>query len=324
MKKDLSLFLMGAVVVVSCGLAWSQTTQPVVPETAAPTTQKATDVVATVGEEKLTRGELDSIKKYLAPKAPPEQEQRLIEFWKLSTALANQAKKSGIENDPDVQPVLKMLSKKFIGDLYVRSKQMNAEVTDAEIKEYYEANKERPEFHEGAYVTGKVIATEKREAIDAIKKELTDGKDFDALVEANKESTTKITGLSSPVLDNVLTTLLNDTLGQPITGAMTMVNVNEVIGPRFLPNNKGFVLFKITEKKPGELIPLAQKEEQIRSMLQNQKQMKVGQEIMQQAEKEAGIVREAPPMMGGPGQAPPAGGRPMPAPAPQKAPPAAK
>ena len=322
MKKSFSLYLMGAVVVLSCGLSRSQTTQPAAEiQMTAPTTQQASDVVATIGDEKLTRGELDSIKKFLAPKAPPEQEQRLIEFWKLSTALANQAKKSGIENDPDVQPVLKMLSKKFLGDLYVRNKQMSVVVTDEDVKKYYEENKAQPQFHEGAYITAKVIATEKREEIDAIKKQLTEGKDFDQLFEANKETTQKITGLSDPAFKNVLSATLVGPLGQPIAGAMAMVAENEVIGPRFLPDNKGFVLFKITERKPGELIPLEKMKEQIHGMLLNQKQMQIGQELMQQAEKEAGIVRQAPPMMGGPGRTPPAGARPMP---PQSTQPAGK
>jgi peptidyl-prolyl cis-trans isomerase C len=316
MKKDFCFYLMGAVLVMASGLAWSQATPPVVPQTTQPTTQKATDVIATVGDQKLTRGEFDMIKKVLAPQLPADQEARLVEFWKMSTVLGNEARKSGIEKKEDVQPTLKLLWNKTLGDLYVQSQMANVTVTDEEIKAYYEANKERPEFHEGAYITGKIIASDKREDIDAIKKELTEGKDFDKLFEANIEKTKKVTGLSDPAINNVLSTQLASNLGQPIAGAMAMVTVNEVIGPRFMPDNKGFVLFKVTERKPGAMIPVEKMSEQIRGFLLSDKKMKINQEIRQKVEKEAGIQRQMPPM--GPGAGP------RPAPAPQATQPAAK
>jgi peptidyl-prolyl cis-trans isomerase C len=291
---------MGSVVVLASSAVWSQV-QVQAPTTAPATTQKATDVVAQVGDQKLTRGELDLIKKYLAPKMPAEQEPRLIEFWKFNAALSNQARKNGFDQNPELEPAKKMMTNQFLGQLYMRSKATNVEVTDQEVKDYYEANKSQPSFQDGAYVTAKFIATAKREEIDAIKKQLTDNAaDFDKVFEANKETTKKVTGMSDPAISNVLSTTLVDSLGQPVAGALTMVAVDQVIGPRMLPNNKGFILFKISERKPGQVIPLEKKAEEIRSMLMNQKQMKTSQEIQEQAEKEAGIVRQNQPMMGGP------------------------
>jgi hypothetical protein len=316
MKRDFSLYLMGTVVVLASGLAWSQTTQPVVPQAAPQTTQKATDVVATLGDKKLTRGELDTIKKYLAPNMPADQEKRLIEAWKMVTALSNEARKSGIEQNPEFQPLLNLFKNQALSDLYMRVAVANIKISDDDVKAYYEAHKDEPQFHEGFYITGKVIATEKREESDAIKKELTEGKDFDKLFEANLEKTKKVTGLSDPAIKNVLSTQLAANLGQPIAGAMTMVTLNEAIGPRFLPDNKGFVIFKVTERKPGALIPLDKMSDQIRQMLQQQKQMTARQEIIQKAEKEAGIERQMPQM--GPGAGP------RPAPAPQTSKPAVK
>ncbi len=306
MKKSFNLYLMSMVIALSCGLSWSQTTQPAEIQAAEPKAQEASDVVATVGDEKLTRGDLDLIKKYLAPGLPPEQEQRIIDAWKMTMVLANQARKSGLEDNPELKPVMTFMKNQTLANLYMSNKRNSVTVTDEDVKAYYEANKEQPQFHEGAYITAKVIATEKREEIDAIRKQLTEGKDFDELVEANKETTQKITGLSDPSIENVLSTTLADNLGQPIAGAMTMVNVNELIGPRIMPDNKGFVLFKITERKPGELIPLEKMKDQIHSMLLNQKQMQATRDAMQEAEKEAGVVREAPPTMRGPGRTPPA------------------
>jgi hypothetical protein len=260
----------------------------------APTTQpqSPSTVVASLDGHQLTRGELESLKKYLAPGAPVEQEQKLIDFWKLSTAMADQARQAKLESDPEALLVLNLLRNKFMGDLLVRREQMNVTVSDDEVKANYDANQDNPAFRQGVFLTAQIIASEKREDIAAIKQELVEGKDFDQVFEAHKDQTAKLLGLSDPSIVNVSSTILTENLGQTVVSAMNMVPEGEVVGPR--KATTAWVLFKVTERKPGDLVPFEKVQEEIRAKLLREKQMQAGKDIVQKAQEAAGIAPKMP------------------------------
>lgn len=271
--------------------AWGQAAEPTQAEPAAKTpTSAPSDVVATMDGKKLTYGQLQAFKKYFAPFGA--EDSRIIDFWKVNTALAEEARKANIENDPEAQSVIAMLKEQLLGSIYVRQKQLNATVTDEEVKEYYEKNQNDRQFREGEFISAQVIVVPTKEDADKIKKELVEGKDFAKLVEENAEQTKKATKLESPEVKDQQVTELSKTLGPAVAYSMSSLPLNEVQGPR--QTTSGWALFKVTDRRPGKLIPFEKVKEDIRRNLLMRKQSTVRSEVYAEAEKKAGIKREAP------------------------------
>ncbi|MFA5865622.1 MAG: peptidyl-prolyl cis-trans isomerase [Phycisphaerae bacterium] len=268
-----------------------------------PTTSAPSTVMATMGNKKLTYGELQSFKKFFAPGA---EDERMISIWKVNTALAEKARKEKIDRDPEIKGIFGMACDQILVNMMMRKKQLDATVTDAEVKEYCEKNKDNPEFREPALITAKIIAAESKEEADKIKKQLVEGTDFDKLSEKYRSQTLKATGLSDIEIKKMAVNNLVQTLGMAAYG-MNGANLNEVIGPR--QATKGWVLFKVTARSLGNPIPLEKLTPDIRSQLLSAKQRAVQQEIIKEGEKIAGVTLQLTPPRGGMG---PRGMRPMP------------
>jgi len=301
MTKQKSIFVSLTIAAVSvmwiAGIACAQATaekEKAAVTTAPATTTAPSTVVATIGDRKLTYGDLQDIKKFFGATTVPDKE--IINSWKRFTAQGLMAQESGMEKDPVTKVPFQMMLDKMKGDLYVRYRMMSIKVSDADVKKYYDEHKNEPEFHKGQFITARLIATAKEDEIKNIKKQLTEGADFNKLVEANAAETNKITGMSTPDIKGVATEQLAGSLGQPIASTMTVVQLNEVIGPRQLMGNKGWILFKVTERKLGDLIPFDQVKERINNQVLRQKQMDLYRTIMDEVQKKSGVTPE-PPMM---------------------------
>ncbi len=273
------------------------------PVTKATTTAPST-VIATVGDAKLTYGELQAFKKFFAPRGT--EDERLITFWKFNAALARMAQQDNMQKDPDAEAVIKIASDQVLGSVYIRYKQLEAAVTDQEVQEYYKQNDR--EFRENAFVTAKMIAAEKREQADQIKKQLVEGANFDKLVADNRAQTLKTTGLSDVEIKDAATDQLIKPLGPSVAYSMGRVTLNEINGPRQIPN--GWIIFKVTDRKPGKLIPLQKVEKDIREQLNRRKQIQVRTDIVAKAEKMAGVKLESQGGPARPGMVRPGTGRP--------------
>jgi hypothetical protein len=277
-----------AIMVVLGSQAYGQpaATSPA-PTATKPAAQSPDTVVATIGENKLTRGEVDIIKKFFAPNAPVEAEEQLINAWKIMTVLEQEAQKAKVLDDPDAKVVLKFLEKQNMGRIYMQLQQIKVTVSDEEVKKYYDENSDKPEFRKGFFISAKVIAAPNKEEIDKMKGQIAQGKNFDELFDANKEKTKELTGLSDAEIKNVASNLLVGNLGQGVVSAMNYVQINEVIGPRNF--TKGWLLFKVSERKPGELIPFDEVKERIHGQLLREKQMKINRELIEKAQEIAGV-----------------------------------
>jgi hypothetical protein len=110
------------------------------------TTTAPSTVIATVGNTKLTYGELQAFKKFFAPMGA--EEERLINFWKLNAALAEKARKENIDKNPEAQAVMQIAWDQVMGSIYIRYKQLQVSITDQEVKEYYNQHQNDREFRE--------------------------------------------------------------------------------------------------------------------------------------------------------------------------------
>jgi len=255
----------------------------------APTTAPSA-VIASVGSRKLTYGEFQAFKKFFAPTGG--EDERIITIWKLNAALAEMADAEKFQKDPEAKAVLTIAQDQVLGSVFLRYKQLNATVTDEDVRNYYNQHQNDRELRESDFVTATLIAAEKREQADQIKKKIVDGANFDKLAEEYRQQTLKITGLSDIVIKNIATDQLFKPLGPSVALSMSRATLNEVNGPRQTPS--GWLLFKVTARTQGKLVPLEKVEKNIREVLARQKQFQVRSDLIQQAEKMAGVKLEAP------------------------------
>jgi len=252
------------------------------------TTTAPSTVMAKVGERQLTYGDLEAMKKYLA--GPNVEDARLIQMWKFRAALANLADREKFTQDPEAQAALRILRDQMIVSMFMQNKQKNVTVTDQEIKDHYAKNQDRREYREPESVSVRLLAVEKKEKADEIKKQLVGGAKFDALRSEYRDGTLKITGLSDTEMKNVSVVHLSRSLG-PVAWAMTRAELNEVIGPRQV--NQGWAFFQVTERKPGKPQPLERILPTIKAELMQKKQMEIQKAMVQAAEKESGVSLES-------------------------------
>lgn len=278
----LSYFVLTSCVVFTCvtRAGGQPTTQP----TTAPSV-----VAAEIRGETVTWGEVRAIKKLLLPN---RSDKRIINYWKLSTILADEFRKSGLLDDPEAKQAAKLLEKKLMADVYVLMTRLRATVTDEDARAYYDGKSQGRQFREPGIVTIKVIATKERENLDKIKARLVGGEDFDAVMNEHAETTLQVTGLSAVVIKDTSPNVLRPKFGAQAY-ALSGARLNEPVGPRRIPN--GFMIFKVVSREMGQLKPFEQVREQIKRQLLKNKRKSVVTKLIRAAEKEAGIERKPPP-----------------------------
>ncbi len=275
------VLLVISIVIVCVGLA-IQADNAFAAAASQPTASQGA-IVAKVGNKMLTKRDLEFIKKTFMPRIDSK---RIIYLWKVNAVLAEQAKKSGMLKNPEINSILSLARDEILATLYVKEKQKDVTVTDKEAKDYYEAHKQ--EFHSFPYVSAKIIAVEDKEEADKIKDSLVKGADFDKLVEKYKSQTLKLTGLSDVYIKNMSAKVLMKIFGPPL--GYTMANIRDfkqTIGPRRFA--KGWLIFKVTNRKEGEIIPYEKIASRLKSQLKNRKLREIRQKLIRQAEKIAGV-----------------------------------
>jgi len=283
------------VLIVCACVAQPKSTQP--GSSTQPTTAPGT-VVAEVAGKKLTYGQLQAFKKYFANPRMPDQP--VIDQWKVSTVMAAEAIKEGLDKDPEIKAALEVLNNRLLSMMLFRWRQLNATVSDQEAREHYDrVSKTSSRYRHPAIVSVKLIVAKEREQLEAIKKRLVAGEDFDEIVNEYRDQTRQLTGLSDVAIKDVPRDHLRAVLGLQAT-VLEHVKLNEPIGPRRISKGN-WAIFKVTDRKPGQLKPFSEVRDQIKTDLLRDKRRKLGRELEQWAYKQAGVEmkkRRMPPRPG--------------------------
>ena len=160
-------------------------------------TKKASDaVVAVVGSEKITEGDLDEMLALMSPPERrayegPEGRKTLLAILIENKVLLAEAKRLKLEKDPSVARDLEDARMRILASNYFnRYIAANLGVPDEQVKAYYDAHKE--EFLVPARVTLRHILVATPEAGDAVLKRLAAGESFAAVAaDATQDEYTK-------------------------------------------------------------------------------------------------------------------------------------
>jgi hypothetical protein len=255
--------------------------------TPTPTPAPST-VMATVDNKTLTYGDIQTFRKFFTRQSMAMDDDRLVNLWKINTYLADKAHKEKIDSDPELKTILEWIDSQILTNVLITKRQLGNPVTDEEIKEYYDKHKNERQYREGEIVTGKLIAVEKQDEANKIKADLVKGANFDKTVEQYTDQTKKTIGLSTPEIKAMPRDQLAKVVGYPIAFRMATSNLNEVIGPQ--QGVKGWILFKVTARQPGNAIPLEKVKSDIQQILQRTKTQSVQKELIEEAEKATGAT----------------------------------
>jgi hypothetical protein len=95
----------------------------------------------------VTRAEFERIKNALAPEAPESANRQIAQGYAQALVVNNEALKEGVQNDPGAEEVFKYARMRAMQQLLARRVQQNASnISDDEIKKYFEQN--RKQFEE--------------------------------------------------------------------------------------------------------------------------------------------------------------------------------
>lgn len=140
------------------------------------------EVLAEVGRYKLYKEEVESIiqkdpqiKEILAqyPEARGQVYNAIVERWLMFSILSLAAKDEGFDKLPEIQKELDELTRNFLAKKYLEAKLKKIEITEPEVREYYEKNKTKYVIPEGVelkhiliYVSNKASKEEEEKALN--------------------------------------------------------------------------------------------------------------------------------------------------------------
>jgi EpsD family peptidyl-prolyl cis-trans isomerase len=141
-------------------------------------TLTASEVLATVNGHKITTEDVNAFLRQIRPNQPityemlpPETRQDVINGVIEMELLAEEARKAGLEKDPEFQKELARAKKRLLINRYVKKQMDSTVVSDSEAKEYYQKHPEKFTVPEQVRARHILVKEEKkaREIIEALK-----------------------------------------------------------------------------------------------------------------------------------------------------------
>ena len=242
---------------------------PAASQAGAPSPSSATanggKVVAEIGNEKITLGEVDEMMKTV-----PEQYQAvalahkdmLLDSMINQRLLYAQASKMNFDKDPDVQKQLDDTRKEILIKAYLKKEiEDTVKVTDDDAKKYYEANKDKFKEPEKIKVSHILVDSE-AEAKDILAK-LKGGADFAALAKEKSKDPSKDKGGELGFLSKGQTV----PEFEQVAFALQPGQISDVVKTQF-----GYHIIKVTEKQPEKVIAYDDIKDRLKQMLLSDKQ----------------------------------------------------
>lgn len=168
------------------------------------TLAKDSDVVAKIGEKKITVADFERILGYVDTdrqklfEQNPQLKETLLNQIVQSTVISDLARKKGFDNRTDVKEQLKIVTDNFLANEYLKREIANKiTVSESEMKSYYEAHKDEfkiPEMVKASHILVRMDASSSeddrkkaREKAENILKKIKSGENFAKLASEMSE-----------------------------------------------------------------------------------------------------------------------------------------
>ena len=240
------------------------------------------DVVAKVDDKIIT---LNDFNQYWGA-IPEEYREQLnkkdiLDQIIMQTLLIQKADEIGLEEDPEVNFQIKNATEQILIQSLIEKEIIEkTDLTDDEIRSYYEENKETFWNEEEVHAFNILTETEE-EAIDVINK-LNEGRDFSSLAK-------EVSIASSAPYGGDLGLIGKGFLITEIEEELFTLNPGEI--SKIISTDKGFHIFKVIEKNPPHYTELDEIKEVIKQQLLPQKQQLAFDQYLKDIESNATIEK---------------------------------
>lgn len=244
--------------------------------------EKGNLVVAVVGDTKITKTDLNERIARL-----PERYQNIVNMRKdeflqdvvNDTLVYQEALRKGVHKDPDLLKILDQAKKKIIIAKFLKDNVAGTVVvTDEEVEDYYNANKDKYNTAEIMRVSHILLPT--KEEAEAILAQLNDGAEFDALARAKSVDPTAQKGGDIGYFPK----------GQLIPEfekTCAALEVGQTSG--VVKTKLGYHIIKLTDRRPPQPRPLEQVRSNIQISLKTEKKQQKFNELLERLREETDI-----------------------------------
>jgi peptidyl-prolyl cis-trans isomerase C len=226
------------------------------------------------------KNEVDRLPPYLKPMVQsPEGKKELLDSMVVREIILEQAKKDGVDKSKEVAARLEDLRKRLIVETYLKKKvEQEAQVSDADLKKFYDENKDKFKTGEQVRASHILVKTEK-EAQDILA-QLKNGAKFEDLAKKYSTDATAAKG---------------GDLGWFSKGAMVPEFDKVVFGLKegqlsgIVKTQFGYHIIKVTGVRPAGVRAYDEVKEQIKSTLLPSKQQEIFQKMKEDLKKNAKV-----------------------------------
>ncbi|MDD2336064.1 MAG: peptidylprolyl isomerase [Geobacteraceae bacterium] len=226
------------------------------------------------------KNEVDRLPAYLKPMVQsPEGKKELLDSMVVREIILEQAKKDGVDKSKDVADRLEDLRKRLIVETYLKKKvEQEAQISDADLKKFYDENKDKFKTGEQVRASHILVKTEK-EAQDILA-QLKSGANFEDLAKKYSTDATAAKG---------------GDLGWFSKGAMVPEFDKVVFGLKegqlsgIVKTQFGYHIIKVTGVRPAGIRAFDEVKEQIKSTLLPSKQQEIFQKMKEDLKKNAKV-----------------------------------
>ena len=252
------------------------------------------EVLAKVGKYTLTLKEFNEQVKSLPPQLQmaiaknPQLKEQLLKRWVDLTLMALEARKEGYQNRPDVKRRIEEVINALLAQEYIRKNISDpANVSDKEIKDYYEKHKSQfmqPEQVKASHILIRVPSgadnkkwNEAKKKAQDIRKQIMAGEDFATLAKKYSQDP------GSKSRGGDLGYFKKGQMVPDFEKAAFSLKKGEVSQP--VKTTFGYHIIKVYDKKPAKQKSLKDAKQEIRQMLLRKKQFKLRDEIIAKLKK---------------------------------------
>lgn len=248
-------------------------------------TSKGGQVLAEVEGSTITtndfKREVKNLPEYLKAMAEtPQGRKEMLDTMVIRELILKQAAKDGLDKGPELEEKLQDLKKRLVVEAYLKKKvEAESQVSDADLKKFYEQNKDKFKAPEQIRASHILVKTEK-EAKDILA-QIKAGGNFEELAKKNSVD-------SSSAKGGDLGWFGKGTMVPAFEKAALALKEGQVSD--VVKSDFGFHIIKLTGKRPAGIRPFDEVKDQIKAAILPSKQQEVFQKIKDDLKKGAKIT----------------------------------
>jgi peptidyl-prolyl cis-trans isomerase C len=252
--------------IVSCSTVKTTAVNPAAKATATQTAKPAAKqadsntpvVIISLGDKKLTLQQI----KWMAPKIDDQTILRAVDWWLENELLYAEAQKRGITKEPKTKFIDELVKKKAIGDQLISQVRDAVKISDEQVRDYYEKNKETDTMLvQSGYLSFSHIAARTLEEAQAAMEKLKAGEDFNSLA---KEISIDSDAKNGGAVKNERYNNVARDYGTRFFDLISTAKQGELIGPVKVKGN----IYEIARQE-GKIVPTPLPFEEVKAKLKS-------------------------------------------------------